>query len=125
MSDVDRHHLREDLSNGILDYQITNYGGQVLSPTESACKDLVADSWLFGFPGTIYSQRQIQDVCPSLAPKVSLDYLSRQPSNASPFFGRVPVACQMVATGREVEIGVPLQVPPQSLFQFTYVSQTG
>ena len=37
--DADRHHSREDLSDGLLDCQISEIGGQVHSPLSSICED--------------------------------------------------------------------------------------
>ena len=59
-----RHHLREVLSNGLLDYQLPRCGGQVPSVSVSTCKDVAAVSQPHSLTGMLCIQGQGQDAVP-------------------------------------------------------------
>ena len=87
-----------------MDYQILGCGRQGLSSVVSSCEDVAADFRPHGLSGALRSQWQGQDAFTSVVVDVTLDRLVRQPSNISPFFGRVVAMCQMVAAGRERDL---------------------
>ena len=91
----------------------------------STCEEVAADSWPYGLSGAVCSQGQGHDTSLAMADEDSQGCLSKQPSDVSPFFGRMPAMCQMVAAGGQVELWNPLQVPPPSLLLCADTSQTG
>ena len=52
-----KHHMRKGLSDGLSDYQIAKYGGQVLLSSISTYEDVGADSLPLGLSGIICFQR--------------------------------------------------------------------
>ena len=104
LGNTDRHHLREDLSNILLDYLIIGCDRQVLFHNISAC-EIVAEKYRpHGLFGMLLSQRQGQDVFPSVVAEFMLVSCYRRSSDTSTFLRRALAMRQIVAAGGEVGI---------------------
>ena len=104
---VDRHHLRKGLPDGLLDCQISRISRQVSSG--SSCKDVTAASRPHGLPEMVCSEGLGQNAPPAVVTEVVLFSSFEKSSEAGSSCRGVQREHRVVTSGGEMGIGNPLQ----------------
>ena len=105
---VDKHHPREGLSDGLLDYHIRRCGGQVPQSSFIPFENVAADPWSHSLSGTVCSEGQGVDAAFLVATEVALVFICGRSCSSGTLVSDVFSVYQLVVTERAMGIGSPL-----------------